>query len=351
INCPFDNCNKKVYEISGISNHVKKEHGYFFKNLIYCRTFLDEYLQYWAENQSILNDDKHLPPIKDNQEGFTYKIIDSHRFHKDGKIRTKLQQEKLNSVLQEQENERKTEANEPRQCLFCSLIFDNRSSLFQHMYQEHGFNIGLPDNLVYVEEFLSILEDKLKRNVCIYCERTFTSAIVLRKHMRKKKHFKIHSRNHGYDPYYIVNYAEPGKDWKQLEKEENDDVLDDQGDSAWMQWDEIEKEQTHSLFDNQSFDTTTGCLNHMKKRFRFDLVKIQKDLSLDFYQMVQLINCIRFHKLQNKCFLCSSHYESPDNLESHYLNSNCLGSEIPKTAKFFKDPNYLLPILENDALI
>jgi hypothetical protein len=41
--------------------------------------------------------------------------------------------------------------------------------------------------------------------------------------MRKKKHFKINSKDTAYDRFYMINYLEPGKDWKALEKEKDDD--------------------------------------------------------------------------------------------------------------------------------
>lgn len=38
-----------------------------------------------------------------------------------------------------------------------------RAVLFKHMFAEHNFNIGLPDNLVNVNEFLELLENKLSK--------------------------------------------------------------------------------------------------------------------------------------------------------------------------------------------
>lgn len=38
-----------------------------------------------------------------------------------------------------------------------------RAALFKHMFSEHNFNIGLPDNLVNVNEFLDMLESKLAK--------------------------------------------------------------------------------------------------------------------------------------------------------------------------------------------
>jgi len=77
--------------------------------------------------------------------------------------------------------------------LFCRTTFQSvpHSNLFDHMAFEHNFSVGKPDNLVYTNELLDLLEDKLERMVCIYCEKTFKSREVLKEHMRKKNHKKI----------------------------------------------------------------------------------------------------------------------------------------------------------------
>lgn len=103
-----------------------------------------------------------------------------------------------------------------RKCLFCKQVSEDRKAYFQHMFDIHGFNIGLPDNLVNVHTLLDILDAKIReyviylnqqsRNVCIYCERIFKDYSVLKLHMRKKKHFKINARNKDYDKFYIINY-------------------------------------------------------------------------------------------------------------------------------------------------
>ncbi len=36
-----------------------------------------------------------------------------------------------------------------------------RDDLFQHMFAEHHFNIGRPDNLVNIQELLDILQQKI----------------------------------------------------------------------------------------------------------------------------------------------------------------------------------------------
>ena len=47
----------------------------------------------------------------------------------------------------------------------CFLLMLIRTVLFKHMFSEHNFNIGLPDNLVNVNEFLDLLESKLIKYV------------------------------------------------------------------------------------------------------------------------------------------------------------------------------------------
>jgi hypothetical protein len=76
--------------------------------------------------------------------------------------------------------------------------------------------------LVYVEKLLDILEEKLEKLVCIYCEKIFKSREVLKEHMRKKNHKKINPRDSNYDKYYLVNYLEFGKSWEKSSKDKSD---------------------------------------------------------------------------------------------------------------------------------
>ena len=47
----------------------------------------------------------------------------------------------------------------------------NRKELFDHMNESHNFSVGLPDNIVFVEEFLDLLDKKLSENLCLFCEK------------------------------------------------------------------------------------------------------------------------------------------------------------------------------------
>eukprot|EP01126_Amoeba_proteus_P034514 TRINITY_DN3443_c0_g1_i13.p1 TRINITY_DN3443_c0_g1~~TRINITY_DN3443_c0_g1_i13.p1 ORF type:complete len:116 (-),score=11.33 TRINITY_DN3443_c0_g1_i13:654-1001(-) len=70
------------------------------------------------------------------------------------------------------------------------------------------FRVGPPDNLVNLCEFFNLIELKLRSLVCIYCNKTFKNSEVLRQHMRKKQHLRIHPKNSEYDRFYLVNYLE-----------------------------------------------------------------------------------------------------------------------------------------------
>jgi hypothetical protein len=74
-------------------------------------------------------------------------------------------------------------------CIFCRYIArGNRSKIIHHLYMIHHLNLGSPDNLVFVQEYIEHLREKMNRNECIYCEKTFADRNVLMEHMRKRNH-------------------------------------------------------------------------------------------------------------------------------------------------------------------
>lgn len=136
----------------------------------------------------------------------------------DKELRKHLQLKKLEHVLQVHEKER-NDLEFKRNCFFCRLAFEGcHSKLLDHMAFDHNFSVGQPANLVYINQLLDILEEKLNNLVCIYCEKVFKSRDVLKEHMRKKNHKKINPRNAAYDKFYLVNYLEFGKKWEVLDK-------------------------------------------------------------------------------------------------------------------------------------
>ncbi|RUS31587.1 hypothetical protein BC938DRAFT_477501 [Jimgerdemannia flammicorona] len=254
------------------------------------------------------------------------------------------------AAAQGADRERHEDSKLPRKCLFCKNMCDSRTALFKHMFGEHNFNIGLPDNLVNVNDFLDMLEGKLTNLQCLYCEKIFTTPAVLRKHMRKKKHFKIAAKNRLYDPFYVINYLEPGKNWENFESEryESDE---DRRDDSWADWDEAEAEPTMCLFDNTVLPSPKEALDHMRDMHGFDLTKIKGEKGLDFYKTVTLINYIRHQTSLYKCYSCGATFDDLAQMTSHMQEAGCFVKVPDIEAGFWKDQKYLFPTYDNDPLL
>ena len=158
----------------------------------------------------------------------------------DKELRKQLQMDRLEFVLEVQEEERRNEQFS-RGCLFCRQDFTNAPDLLSHMAFDHNFNIGQADNLVFIPEFLDKIDAQLEELVCLYCEKLFKSREVLKEHMRKKMHKKLNPKNKEWDKYYLVNYLEFGKTWQDFSREESEACrTEEEPPSAW---DDTEREE------------------------------------------------------------------------------------------------------------
>ncbi|KAJ2847850.1 hypothetical protein J3B02_004073, partial [Coemansia erecta] len=256
-----------------VARHLRDTHGLVFRNLGHMALCMQAYVNAWAEQQI--------------QQGGSdeMRTVDPAINEVDKAIRERVHRESLETVLATQAAERHGVAQQPRKCLFCKHTCETRADLFRHAYREHNFNIGLPDNLVNVDEFLHILESKLAMLQCLYCEKTFTSPAVLRKHMRKKKHFKISAHNRLYDRFYVVNYAEPGRSWEAMESEKPDSDAEDadRRDDSWADWDDKAEMPAMALFDDRECANAEECWAYMRAQCGFDIRAVRKARGLDFY--------------------------------------------------------------------
>ncbi|KAJ2464746.1 hypothetical protein GGI03_003054 [Coemansia sp. RSA 2337] len=336
-----------------LTKHLRDAHKLVFKNLNHMVLLLQRYLDAWAEELTTVSV-ADIASKTSEEDGSVVYHIEAASCPTDRKIREVVQKANLEAILLVQESERRREALESRKCLFCKHTCDNRSSLFRHGYREHNFNIGLPDNLVNVNEFLHILESKLASLQCLYCEKTFTSAAVLRKHMRKKKHFKISSNNRLYDRFYIVNYVEPGKSWEAIENEKTDSDAEeaDRKDDSWNDWDEKADMPATSLFDAHVAPSVEECLEYMKREYSFDLLKLKSDRDLDFYKTVALVNIVRRSTAQNSCFACGVQFDCAVDLSAHIKQSGADHLQPPADdSSVWQDKHNLKPVVENDPLL
>jgi hypothetical protein len=324
---------------------------------------LHTYLEYWHKKLSVEPLAQYATTINtrmtENGEADAqpYYLL-SDILPEDKQLRTKLQTNRLNKMLELQTKERSEIFK--RRCLFCNKMWYKRDDLFQHMFAEHHFNIGRPDNLVNIQELLDILQQKIDAIKCIYCEKTFKNHAVLKKHMRKKKHFKINSKDTAYDRFYMINYLEPGKDWKALEKEKDDDedtasmgtmtsASESEVDETWDDWVEDVPNDTDCLFCDRVLSSPPICMDHMASEHGFDFRALKKEWSLDFYDSVKLVNYIRRQVEEKACVKCGEKQGSRKDLLDHMQKENHFAPT--RDAEFWKNPQYLIPAKENDAFL
>ncbi|KAL2912705.1 hypothetical protein HK105_207813 [Polyrhizophydium stewartii] len=341
--CPWPDCKpafQPTKDPTAALAHLQAVHGVHVEQVAHVMPFLDEYLKHWADQVEL----RGWAALEPCRVGSRFLLGRPGLLPEDDAVRADFRRRTLEAVLRIQERERSDEALAPRQCLFCRIVAPDRAALFAHMFQEHGFSIGLADNLVHVNEFLDTLQRHLTNLVCIYCERIFKSNVVLRKHMRKKKHFKIHPRNQFYDRYYVINYAEPDAT---AHRDEEDSL--EQND--WEDWNEEDAEEpTMCLFDETVLPSVEAAYEHMKAEHGFDLRVIARDHRLSFHDVIRLMNYVRSQTFRCACFSCEAAFEDLHALETHYAQV-CKFALPPRDARFWTDPKFLAPFYDNDPLL
>lgn len=272
----------------------------------------------------------------------------------DRNLREDLQRQRLENVLECQQQER-SDTHFSRGCLFCKQHFEgNRSSLFTHMASDHGFNVGLPDNLVNVNEFLDVLEQKLANLQCLFCEKLFKDRTALKDHMRKKQHKKINPKNKEYDKFYIINYLELGKTWEdiqnEIEEEEDGNSNNDKSvdEDDWSDW-KGDLPPCVCLFCEASCPATNDILQHMKEEHSFDFPAIKSSFGLDFYHQVKVVNYLRRQVYKNNCVKCQENFPSKATVLEHMTEAQHFA--LPEDRTVWDQPQYFFPTYENDALL
>ncbi|TPX39018.1 hypothetical protein SeMB42_g06515 [Synchytrium endobioticum] len=257
----------------------------------------------------------------------------------DAAIRSSLRHEQLTRVLQVQQDERDN-ASWKRKCLFCRIVFHERSTLLQHMWDEHHLNIGAANGIVWLDAFLDVLERKLADLQCLYCERIYRDQATLRIHMRKKKHFKLR-QSREYDKYYVVNYTD--RNWRMRDGGSCDD-----DDESWEDWkDSGDGNDTMCLFCDDVEKSADLVCAHVKEKHRVDLYELRRDLTI--YQYIALINYLRKQFISHRCFSCHHQCEILADLINHLEVSK---HGIPKPPhELYDDPQYLFPTVDGDALL
>ena len=247
------------------------------------------------------------------------------------------------------------------------------------MRQQHNFSFGNPDSLVFTDEFLDLIDEKLNRRVCLYCEHSFKDWNALKEHMRKKFHKHLNPFNKDYDKFYVNNYMRGEKNWKptansstinkltdslkelktdastskstecdHLPSKEGDGEEDE--DENWDDWTQTTEEPLKilCLFCDQSMTSLEKFENHLLVDHKF---QFQTVFSYPFYKQVKLVNYVRRCRLDTKCINCDLKFKQESDLIRHYEEEEKSGHLYwPEEAKF-DFPQYYLPTLEDDDLL
>lgn len=306
---------------------------------------LPEYIAYWRNRFRTVPLEAIIPSLNVDCTGHKYFLL-SALLTEDKELRHKL---KLEHVLNVQEFER-NDKNFVKPCLFCRLEFEGtRHGYLEHISTVHNILLGNPQNLVYIEEMVDKLEKQMKDFKCIYCEKTFPDRTIMKEHMRKKLHKRINPNTSDYDKYYIVNYLEPGKTWRDIEKEDDRYAapagVEPNADEEYSDWCEQDDFITCLFCHVKERNIYVLCI-HMDGDHDFDF--LEQTEKLDFYQKIKLVNYIRKQLHENKCVFCDFSCEDASSLQKHLLEEkHC---KIPEL-KVFDQPEFFFPTYENDAFL
>ncbi|KAL3852351.1 hypothetical protein ACJMK2_016006 [Sinanodonta woodiana] len=320
---------------------------------------LKSYILYWKQRLKDEKPEDFFSIIKtekkdknETKEEEYYLLSDTHP--EDRQLRDFLQRRRLERVLGCQQKERE-DMQFSRGCLFCKQHFTGkRALLFDHMAEDHNFNIGQPDNLVFTDELLAKLDEKLNSLQCLYCEKTFRDRNTLKEHMRKKQHRKINPMNTEYDQFYVINYLEIGKNWEAIQSQKDipediDDTDDTESDDEWSGWEEEAGCQAVCLFCEFTSSNAEKLRSHMSELHDFDLQDIKLRLALNFYQQVKLVNFIRRQVHLGICIGCQQKFETKEELIDH-MHQEVHTNQIAEQA-IWDQPQYFFPTYENDNLL
>lgn len=120
---------------------------------------------------------------------------------------------------------------------------------------------------------------------------------------------------HLFVQYYLVNYLEPGKTWKEIMEEFDDHCqIED-----WSDWLEPEAEAM-CLFCNFQSSQPEGLAQHMNSTHSFDFMGL-KDL-FTIYQQIKIVNYIRRQVHERKCISCDVQSDSREDLLVHMKGSD-----------------------------
>ncbi|CAD5224097.1 unnamed protein product [Bursaphelenchus okinawaensis] len=337
--------------IDKFSDHLLTEHQILIKEMdliVDPKRYVEHWRQRFAK-QSIAEIFPKITP-KEGEDYFgkvDYYFQMSETIKEDYQLRQRLAMRRLEEALSCQQRER-DDTTLTLPCIFCRYVArGNRSKIIHHLYMIHHLNLGSPDNLVFVNEYIEHLREKMQRNECIFCEKTFPDRNVLMEHMRKRNHREVNPTNNYYDKFYIINYLELGKRWLEVLAEDFEDTMptfvdsdDEEEEESWHEWQEDNTDEDQlrvvCLFCTNNQADIPSITEHMKDKHAFHIINYIQENKLDFYERAKLVNFLRkkYHNPQNRPI-------SADNEDK---------AEVPDKTEWAVEDN-LVPYFGNDHLV
>lgn len=286
----------------------------------------------------------------------------------DYELRKNLHLKRLEQVLQQHQFER-TDQTFKRECLHCrDVVAPTRASFIEHLFAKHFLQLGKSENLVYIDELIDNVQDKLDQLICLFCSKKFKDRPTLKEHMRKKGHKRINPDNKSYDKYFLVNYKNEmdhprgiGHSAKQSVQSvmlnsmnvahraqsntEYEKTAQSDSDSDWSDW-EGEKQKLNCLFCSINDTDFPAIKNHMKTSHEFDFEAAIS--GLNFYEKVKVVNYMRRQMHLLKCVSCDEQFETIKLLYDHLASLKHYG--IGSQSKW-DHPEFFFPTYEDDSFL
>lgn len=334
--CIFNTCSFESHSPLDCLLHMGAEHNFVISNLA-SLSMLPYYLSAWTVAP---------PPLVEAELYGAKRMTIDPANSEEIKLRNLLHKMMLDRAMERHEYER-TQRIESIPCLFCKDTFTGTwHEYLQMLFDVHRFNPGRPQNLVYIESLVAHLRAKLNANCCIHCGQHFDKPHQLKAHMKKKPHDKIPDSKY-YDRFYMVNYLEEGRKWREIAQEGDCDGAPESIEEGIKDFEnETEVSETKCLICDFVAPTPMQVAEHMVNFHQFDLAQVTKEFASDFYKLVKFVNYARMLKNQNKCFICG---ESITGYYAEHIHMHDV--KTPADTSFLYDDKYLIPVIESDPLI
>lgn len=234
-----------------------------------------------------------------------------------------------------------------------------RRNFIEHLFSKHFLQLGKPDNLVFIDQLIDTVHNKLDTLICLFCEKKFKDRPTLKEHMRKKGHKRINPENQNYDLFFLIFYQKQPQQFQKTKKtdEKLPDKMhyyrdseaalleDDNDDSNWSDW-EGEAVEVTCLYCPYKDTDFPKLKNHMTVEHKIDFDK--ETVTMSFYDRVKIVNFVRRKMFVKECLTCDEVFSNRSDLLKHLNQQSHYSLGKPDDWNL---PQYFFPTYEDDAFL